>query len=497
MTSGVYGPAHPSPLVPPAESTVTSIGGGRSSSFAASSSQVLSMETLSVSPFLTTAPMSSAVTVTVTKKTPVPASQPVTTAGQIGEGGQPSISFPDGSTETVPITAQSKQTPPVTQSSVPGVPLLPTNGGSSVQSNTYDNGGRSSITTNSGNPPGNTPGIVFPPQSPGNSGPGGSSNANNNNGGSPSTSSISSAGSGGIGSIINSAFNSPFTPVIVPVPVTTVEGAASATATLVAGVPVQIGSSSVYVGGSNVVLPTGTSTVLVTIAGQTFTIEPSAVVAAGSTLSIERDETTSYSNEKVQVATLAASTITNGHITITVEPSAAVISGTTIPIGLGASSTKIVVSGTTLTFNSNGVIFPSTTYAPAITTAPAYVVTTLGHLTISIDSSEAIISGTTFRIGAGALNSATTTTIDGTAITFGPSGIVLPSTTIAPTEVDPTKSGSTSASAATRIVSDTATATRSGNVAMSLQRPPGWLSNTVCVVGMLIGLGTLPLSLVL
>lgn len=492
ITSHAGGPGHPQPLTPQ-ESDATSLPGGKSSIVASSSSPLQGTFSGSVASSSVGAvpPKYSAVTVTVTKKTPVPVSIPVTSAGQ--NAPPPSITFPNAPTDTVSINSQLP--PSLTQPSAPGNgPVSPTDAMSSGQRST--DGGSAGLSTSDGRSPATTTGIIFPSQSPGNNGPGAGSSANNNNNGSPAAS-TSSPGVGGLGSIINSAFNSPFTPVIVPVPVTTFQGAASATVTLVAGVPVQIGSSSVYIGGSNVVLPTGTSTALVTIAGQTFTVRPSAVVVGGSTLSITRSESTSYSDEKIQVATLAASTITNGRITVTVEPSAAILSGTTISIGLGARSTTVVVAGTTLTFNSNGVIFPSTTYAPAITTAPAYVVTTLGHITISIDSSEAIISGTTFRIGPGALNSATTTTIDGTTITFGPSGIVLPSTTLSPTAPDLTASETGRASAATRVVSDTATATGSGSAGVTLQRAPSWLSNTSCVMAMLIGLGVLPLSLIL
>lgn len=525
-----YALGKPQPLIPPEVSEAGSQSPRPSSSLARS--------TISASVVLSSAAARlTAVTVTVTKKTPVPATQiPQTASG--GDSLQ-SIVFPDDPGNVGSIASNPGATTAPLQTATQGGSARP------GSSNNGNNNGSPAAPTNSNGPAntaGSTPGIVFPSQSatnnggtpsnsdnhnsngsPATSGVAGGSGINNNNNGSPTTnggpvggstnsgngspaSAIATGSSGGsnngLGSIINSAFNSPFTPVLVPVPVSTSLGAASATVNLVAGVPVQVASSSVYIGGSYVPLPTGTSTARVTIAGQTFTVVPSAVIAAGSTLSIARSQSISYSTEKVQVAALTASTVTQKGVIITIEPSAAIISGSTFAIGLGASSTTLIVAGQTITLGSSGVAFPSTTYLPAITTAPAYVITTIGSLTFSIDKSEAILSGTTFRIGAGALNSFTTTTIDGTAITFGPSGIVLPTTTIVPTEVSLTRTGASTsirstASAATRVVSDTAGATSSGNGGTSTQRPPSWLSSTACTAAILLGLSTLPLSLLL
>lgn len=409
------------------------------------------------------------VTVTVTKKTPVLQS----TATDDGSGGGGGISLgPTFPQNNQPITIKSTSPQPQTSSlpsgNNPG--SNPTNS-DAVKSSPNLNGGQttgSAVTT-------------------GNSNANGNNNGGNGNNNSPAT---TVTGGSGLGSIINSAFNSPFTAVV---GVTTSLGAASATVTLVGGVPVQVGASSVYIGGSNVALPTGSSSAIVTVAGQTFIVLPTAIVAGTSTLGLVRSESVSYT--AVQAITAAASTITRSGVIVTIQPTAAVVSGTTYTIGLNAPSTTAVVNGQTLTFNGNGVIFGSSTYAPALITAPAYVVTTIGALTISIDQSQAIISGTTYAIGSGSSNQKTTAVVDGTTVVFGPSGIVLPSTTIAPTSVQLTDSPKTSASAATRVVSDASGTLSSGTGAIA--RPPSFLSNIFCFTVAALAFATLPLSLIL
>ncbi|KAJ9651642.1 hypothetical protein H2198_009085 [Neophaeococcomyces mojaviensis] len=453
------------------------------------------------------------ITVTVTKKTPVPAS----TDGP----SQPVVQFPGPGETTDRISLNTVPTPSNSPSNNKNSPLPNTlSAQNSDPTNTNNNGLSPSVVNtpsspkNSNNAPATTaannpgsptsnfnplPTAANNPSSQNNNQPTASNNNNQNNNPSNSNANNNNPGatsSGGLGSIINSAFNSPFT----SVGVSTSFGAASATVTLVNGVPVQVNPSSVYIGGSYIALPSASSTALVTINGETFTVNPSQVIGVSTTLTIARQESVSYS--PLQAATLPFSTITQNGITITVQPTVAVVSGTTYTIGLNAQPTVLTLSGQTITFDSSGIRFPSTTYQPAMTTASAYVVTTIGKLTFSIDQSEAIISGTTYRIGNGSLNSKTTTIIDGTTVVFGPSGIVLPSTTIAPTGVSlTTRAGSSrtsSATAATKIVesSSGASATGSGNGAVGFSRASS-VSSVLCGILMVLAAGMLPLSLIL
>ncbi|KAK5955442.1 hypothetical protein OHC33_003080 [Knufia fluminis] len=505
-----------------------------------------------------------AITVTVTKKTPVPPTwkEEPTRVGPTFPGGGSDIvtlNTNTGSTSLPPAnpTLQPKPSNPGNTNDNSNRPSFPNNGNNNnAQPTGGNNNNNNSPTPGNNNNDRPTPGNNNRPTNGGNNNnnqnqptggndnnnnnndqntnnqnqPTGSSNDNdvneqnnnsptsgnrNDNSNAPNNNANPTPSGNGLGSIINSMFNSPFS---TAVGVATSFGSASATVTLVAGVPVQVGSSSVYIGGSNVALPTGTSTALVTIAGQTFTVRPSLIVAGTSTLTLQRSESISYS--AVQAATLAASTVTRNGVTVTVEPTAAVVSGRTFTIGLNAKETTTIVEGQTITFNSNGIVFPgvpttnrdgvvstvsATTYRPAITTAAAYVVTTIDRLTFSIDQSEAIISGTTYRIGAGSLNSKTTAVFEGTTVVFGPSGIELPSTTVSPTAPELTDSGDTATSTGVRAatatgagaVDDKAQATGSGGAGARVSIPSACVSNAVCVVVMLLAAGTLPLSLVL
>lgn len=419
-------------------------------------------------------------TVTITKKTPVQG-RATTSAEQIVF---PPPSDGSGSPASVPARTTSKQTVGAG---------TPNNGGSNSPSGGNTNA-QDKPATNGNKPTGNAQNPSVGNNSPSNSPP----NSQNNQQGPGSNGSPASTPSqgSGIGSIINSAINSPFT----TVGLVTSYGAASATVNLVNGVPVQVESSSVYIGGSYVAIPTGSSTALVTVNQQTFTVVSDAVIGGSSTLEIHRSE--QISSLAIQAATLQASTVTQNGVVVTIEPTAAIVNGKTYSIGLNAGETSITVNGQAITLNSNGVAFASTTYAPAMITGAAYVVTTIGDLVFSIDSSQAIISGTTYRIGAGALQSLVTTEIDGTTITFGPSGIILPSTTIAPTAVTLTASGmgsaETSGSATARVISQaTSQPTLSSNSAATAIRAPAFLSNSLYVISIILALSTLSLGILL
>jgi len=120
-------------------------------------------------------------------------------------------------------------------------------------------------------------------------------------------------------------------------------------------------------------------------------------------------------------------------VTFSVGSTQAVISGTTYSIGPGAKPTTIAVGGKTISIGQNGVGFASTTVAPAAvarTTAGTYSVVTADGLTISVDNTEAIISGTTYQIAPGAPTK--TTVINGHTISIGPGGLGLGTTTVSP-----------------------------------------------------------------
>ena len=178
----------------------------------------------------------------------------------------------------------------------------------------------------------------------------------------------------------------------------------------VANVPLVIQSGNVVIGGQT--FPSVSLTTSVVIDGQTFTINPSQIVAPGPTIDIPS-----------AVPTNLLSAVTAGGLTFSVGSIAAIISGTTYAIGGAVSPMTKVIGGQTISFGPGGVGFASTTVPVA-----ALSQVSAGGLTFAVGSAEAVISGATFGVGNGA--SATTAVIGGQTISFGPNGVGLASTTV-------------------------------------------------------------------
>ena len=185
----------------------------------------------------------------------------------------------------------------------------------------------------------------------------------------------------------------------------------------------------------------------VTLEGVTVSIGSSLAVIGSATYSItagQAAKTVVYEGQTISVgpaglgfvgASIALpqdsptiSAVTADSLVFSIGASVAIISGTTYRIGAGASSTVVTVRGEILKIGSSGVILPTQTIAP-LATVPSSVVTA-GGLTFLIEPSAAIISGTTYQIGVGA--SSTTLNIGGEVVTVGPDGVILPSKTIPP-----------------------------------------------------------------
>ena len=122
------------------------------------------------------------------------------------------------------------------------------------------------------------------------------------------------------------------------------------------------------------------------------------------------------------------------------NPTEAIISGTTYPIGTEAIPKTTVINGQTVSFGPGGVGLPTTTVlVPNQTGGAQPSVITAGGLIFSVNPTEAIISGTTYPIGAGATPE--TTVINGQTVSFGPGGVGLPTTTITPPSPETTGTG--------------------------------------------------------
>lgn len=179
-------------------------------------------------------------------------------------------------------------------------------------------------------------------------------------------------------------------------------------------IPLAIQSGNIVIGGQTFSSISSTSSVV--IDGQTFTINPSQVIAPGTTIDIPSAAPANSLSE-----------VTAGGLTFSVGATVAVISGTTYAVGGAASPMTKVIGGQAVSFGPGGIGFASTTVPVA-----ALSQVTAGGLTFFVGSTEAFISGTTYAIGNGA--TATTTVIGGQTVSFGPNGVGLASTTVpAPT----------------------------------------------------------------
>lgn len=202
-------------------------------------------------------------------------------------------------------------------------------------------------------------------------------------------------------------------------------------------VPVPIAPSSITVNDVPVVvlpenvvidrqtIPFDSAPTAVVANGAAFTVNPSEVVAPGTVIARP-----AAPNIVPLVPALPTPVIVEG-ISLDVGPSEAIIGGATFPIGPGAPAASTVFNGQTINVGPEGVELASTTLAPAPRfPAPMPTTVAVGDLTFAVNPSQAVIGGSTFNIGAGAAPE--TAVVDGQAVSFGPGGVGLPSTTIAP-----------------------------------------------------------------
>jgi hypothetical protein len=162
----------------------------------------------------------------------------------------------------------------------------------------------------------------------------------------------------------------------------------------------------------------GGAPIVVTQNGQVFTVNPSQVIGAGSTIAIPAANTGGV---------FASAPTTIAGVPVQLSPNQAIISGTTYSIGAGAPSTTIVVNGQTISIGAGGLGFAATTVAPPLG-APTNVVIINGKIFSVIGSSLAVIDGTTFTYGPG--KAPQTDVLDGETITIGPSGVSFDGTTL-------------------------------------------------------------------
>jgi hypothetical protein len=189
------------------------------------------------------------------------------------------------------------------------------------------------------------------------------------------------------------------------------------------------------VGTQVIAIPT-TGAATVRAGEQLFTVRPSEIAVSGSTLSFGTLQQAQFASSVPPTRITAAP-----GVVVEVGGSTAVVAGTTFRIGEGAPSSAITISGQRIAFGTAGVVLPSTTVAAgaAITAGPAVAVESVGDLTFSVDATQVIIDGSTYRIGSGAPT--VRTTVDGQSLSIGTGGIAVgTSTTVRPTSVTITAS---------------------------------------------------------
>ncbi|KEF53008.1 uncharacterized protein A1O9_10916 [Exophiala aquamarina CBS 119918] len=243
------------------------------------------------------------------------------------------------------------------------------------------------------------------------------------------------------------------------------------------GIPIFVLPSTVVIGDHSFAIPTSARTSF-QVNGVGFGLGPSEIAAPGTTITFALPP-------QGQITTITprptSTTVPVGDgQTLIVGQTVAVIAGTTYRIGQDAPATTITVDDTTISVGSNGVALPRTVVSPVGATASRYVIYTVNGFTFSVDDNEAVLSSTTYRIGSDAPQ--TTTVVSGETVSFGPDGIGLHSTTIAPTAVPTAATGARSTDSA----SATGSATENGAALTSLRIPIsellGWYLIATCVL---------------
>lgn len=426
-------------------------------------------------------------TVVVTKKTPVTVIAPPTTAPDV------IFNFP-------------------TQTPTP----LPGNGGGNnggSSGNNGDNSGNGGTSSNGGgnNNGGSSGGGDSPaPNTPVAPAPNAFASINNVGSTGGSLVNTGTPTSVGLGNIIASIINSPF---MTASPVTRLPAAAAPLTTAIGNVPVVVlPSNSVAIGSQTFAIPPLVPTT-VQVSGVTLTLDPTQIIAPSATITLVQPQrqqvvtptatiTTTVGDLTLIVGPTAAiisgttyrigagapattvvvdgtsvsigaggvglpsTTVAPGGVTGTpfmiyttegltfsVGGTIAVVGGTTYRIGSNAPdmTTTIGPDHVTVSFGAGGVGLARTTLAPG---GSPFVIVTAEGLTFSIDGTEAIISGTTYRIGSNAPKVTTSVGSGHASVSFGPGGVGLQSTTILPTtsssrSIQTAETGSRSTSAAT------------------------------------------------
>ncbi|KAF5872680.1 putative f-box and wd domain-containing protein [Botrytis fragariae] len=182
---------------------------------------------------------------------------------------------------------------------------------------------------------------------------------------------------------------------------------------IIGGEPISVGNSLAYIGSSTFTYGSGLAIQTDVFNGQTICIYPSGVVFARTTLG-------GNSRSGNQIGIVGGLSVTE------LGSSIAIISSITFNIGPGATPTKTVISGESISADQSGLVLAGTTltYPLILATHP---VTISDVIFTQIGSSLAVIDGTTLTFGPGA--TPTSHTFNRQTIKIGSNGIEFSKTT--------------------------------------------------------------------
>ncbi|KAF7910090.1 uncharacterized protein EAE98_012233 [Botrytis deweyae] len=182
---------------------------------------------------------------------------------------------------------------------------------------------------------------------------------------------------------------------------------------IIGGEPISVGNSLAYIGSSTFTYGSGLAIQTDVFNGQTIVIYPSGVVFAQTTLG-------GNSRSGNQIG------IVGGLSVMEVGSSIVIVSSIMFNIGPGATPTKTVISGESISADQSGLILAGTTltYPLILATHPV----TISDVTFTqIGSSLAVIDGTTFTFGPGV--TPTSHTFNQQTIEIGSNGVEFSKTT--------------------------------------------------------------------
>ncbi|KAK3391000.1 hypothetical protein B0H63DRAFT_557871 [Podospora didyma] len=181
------------------------------------------------------------------------------------------------------------------------------------------------------------------------------------------------------------------------------------TTTSLAGLAVVVSSSAAVIAGTTFKIEDKPATV--TVSGQTFTIGPSGIAAAGQTLAIP-----AASPSPTEVV------VVGGELITAIGQSVVVIKGTTITYGNSGASTATVIDQDTITLGPGGITAHDTTIGGTTAKSTETQFAVVGGATITkIGPSVVVINNVTYTVGPG--TGTTTTVIGNETITIQPSGV--------------------------------------------------------------------------